>query len=245
MTRVKICGLRDAGTAVETAKAGADFIGLVFAESKRQVSPQQCHDIVEALHEHRRTPDLAQFDGPGRGEVPARSWFGAWNEALDDALPRFRPLVVGVFAGQSVIEVNEIAEAAKLDLVQLSGGEDADFVRQIRLPVLRAIHVEPAMSGDDVLEAAEPGTAVAILLDTASGGAKGGTGQAFDWQVAAEAARHLPFMLAGGLTPENAGEAVSQVHPWAVDVSSGVETNGVKDIEKIRAFIRAVKEVRP
>ena len=244
MTRVKICGLRDAAMAVEVATAGADFIGLMFAESKRRVTPQQCHDIVEAIRELRREKTPAAFDGPRRGEVSGRTWFSAWNEALDDGVARFRPLLVGVFADQPVEDVNGIAEAAGLDLVQLSGGEDDDFAARISLPVIRVIHVAEGAKPDDILDRATPGTSVGILLDTAVKGARGGSGIAFDWTVAAEAAERLPFMLAGGLTPENVADAVTQVRPWAVDVSSGVETDGVKDIEKVRAFIRAVKGVR-
>ena len=82
-------------------------------------------------------------------------------------------------------------------------------------------------------------TAAGLLLDTANPAVLGGTGSSFDWDVAAEVAPRLPFMLAGGLTPENVAEAVERVGPWAVDVSSGVETEGTKDVEKIRAFIRA------
>ena len=82
------------------------------------------------------------------------------------------------------------------------------------------------------------------MLDTADAAARGGTGESFDWDVAAEVAHRTPFFLAGGLTPENVAEAVRQVRPWAVDVSTGVETGGKKDIEKIRAFIRAAKGVQ-
>lgn len=244
MTRIKICGLRDAATAVEAAKAGADFIGMVFAESKRKVTPQECHDICEALRETRRTPGAAEFDGPRRGEVSARTWFSAWNEALDDAVARWRPLIVGVFADQPVEDVNDIAETAGLDIVQLGGGEDDAFAAQIHRPVIRTVHVASDMTADDVFELAPPGVAASIFLDTAVKGARGGTGVTFDWAVAAEAAQRLPLMIAGGLTPENVAAAVEQVRPWAVDVSTGVETDGVKDIEKIRAFIRAVKGAR-
>ncbi|OAI39631.1 hypothetical protein AYO38_07415 [bacterium SCGC AG-212-C10] len=242
MTRVKICGLRDPQIALEAAKAGADFIGLMFAESRRQVSPQQCHDIVEALAETRNGAGLATFEGPAPGEVRGSSWFGAWNEAIDDALPRFRPLLVGVFADQPLEHVNDIAEAANLDLVQLAGAESWDFARRVVRPVLNVLHVHEQTTANDIFDDLTPGTAAGVLLDTGTaGGARGGTGIAFDWEVAAEVARRLPFMLAGGLTPENVAEAIVQVEPWAVDVSSGVETDGVKDIEKIRAFIRAAK----
>lgn len=244
MTLVKICGIRDAETALETAKAGADFIGIMFAESKRRVTPQQCHDIVEAIKDARSQGREAAFEGPARGEVSARTWFGAWAEAIDQSATRWRPLLVGVFAGMNPDEVNDIAGAAGLDLVQLSGGEDDDFVRQVRCPVIRAVHVHEGMSAEDVEDRCVPGISAGLLLDTGSAGALGGTGTTFDWSIAAQVAERKPFLLAGGLTPENVAGAIEQVRPWGVDVSSGVESGGVKDIEKIRAFIRAAKGVR-
>ncbi len=245
MTKVKICGLRDPETALEAAKAGADFIGLMFADSKRRVTPQECHDIVEALKAGRTQGGMpvteANFGGPERGEVSARSWYGAWNDAIDEGLARWRPLIVGVFADMTVDQVNEISEAAGVDLVQLSGGEDDRFVRAIEKPVIRVVHVKEQMTADDVFEAAAPGLAVSVMLDTGKAGSHGGTGEAFDWSIAEEVAGRWPIVLAGGLTVENVAAAVAQVQPWAVDVSSGVETNGKKDIEKVRAFIRAAK----
>lgn len=244
MTLVKICGLRDAATAVETAKAGADFIGLVFAESKRRVSPQECYDIVEAIKAGRTQGREATFDGPVRGEVSARSWFGAWADAIEQSAARWRPLIVGVFAGMTADEVNDIADAAGIDLVQLSGGEDDDFVRRVQRPVLRVVHVHEGMTADDVEDRFHPGTPAGLLLDTGSKAALGGTGETFDWGVAAEIAPRTPFLLAGGLTPENVAGAIKACEPWGVDVSTGVETGDSKDIEKIRAFIRAAKGVR-
>lgn len=245
MTLVKICGLRDAETALETAKAGADFIGVMFvAESRRRVTPQQCHDIVEAIKANRAQGREVMFEGPVRGEVSARTWFGAWAEAIDQSATRWRPLIVGVFAGMTPDEVNDIADAAGLDLVQLSGGEDDSFVRRVHHPVIRVVHVREQMTSYDVDDLCVPGISAALLLDKGSAAALGGTGQTFDWEVAAEVGRHKPFLLAGGLSPENVAEAVDLVQPWGVDVSSGVETDGVKDIEKIRAFIRAAKGVQ-
>ena len=137
--------------------------------------------------------------------------------------------------------MNAIAEEADLDLIQLSGGEDAAFAGLMRRPVLRTVHVRPRTAAADVLAAAVPGVAAGIHLDTGADGARGGTGVAFDWNVAAEAGRALPVMLAGGLTPENVAEAIATARPWAVDVSSGVETDGAQDADKVRAFIRAAK----
>jgi phosphoribosylanthranilate isomerase len=245
MTLVKICGVRHPETALAAAAAGADFIGLMFAESRRRITPQECHDVIAALKEKRTTqgPDAA-FDGPARGDVSARSWFGVWADAIEQSAARWRPLIVGVFADMDAAEVNDIADAAGLDLVQLSGAEPDAYVSRIERPVIRAIHVKEGMTEYDVHDAAVPGTSAALMLDTASDSARGGTGKTFDWDVAAEVARRTPFFLAGGLTTENVGRAVEQVQPWAVDVSSGVETDGAKDIEKIRAFIHAAKAVR-
>ena len=242
MTCIKICGLRDAETAAVTVKAGADFIGLMFADSRRKVTPQQCHDICEAVLATRRTPPPVVFEAPLRGEVRGLSWYGAWSEAIEQSLFRWRPLITGVFADQTAEEVNDIADAAGLDFVQLSGGESPEFVRKIARPVIKVLHVAPGDDARDLWDHAGDHLSAAVLLDTAKPGQLGGTGETFDWDIAADTAARLPFMLAGGLNPENVAAAVTRVRPWAVDVSSGVETDGVKDVEKIRAFIRAVKE---
>jgi phosphoribosylanthranilate isomerase len=244
VTLVKIDGIRDPETALAAAEAGADFVGMIFAESKRRVTPQECYDIVQALKAKRMQGPDAEFDGPERGDVSARSWFGVWADAIEQSAARWRPLIVGVFADMRADEVNDIAEAAGLDLVQLSGGETQGYIERIERPVLRAIHVSEQDTAFDVFDAITAGSAAGLLLDTASQTVRGGTGQTFDWDVAAEVARRTPFLLAGGLTPENVAEAVAKVEPWGVDVSSGVETGGVKDIEKMRAFIRAAKGVR-
>ena len=251
MTRVKICGVRTVEAAVAAAEAGADFVGVMFAESKRKVTPQECHDIVSALKAWRverqkgRYGEDVEFEAPVAGEVArGASWYGAWSDALDDALMRWRPLIVGVFADQPLEDVNAIAAAAGVDLVQLSGDESAEFVHSVEHPVLKVIHVAGDTDAMDLLEVAVEKRAAALMLDTASPDARGGTGIAFDWAVAAELGKRVPFLLAGGLTPENVAGAVEQVEPWGVDVSTGVETDGKKDLEKIRAFVRAAKGVR-
>jgi phosphoribosylanthranilate isomerase len=244
MTLVKICGVRDPETALAAAEAGADFIGLMFAESKRRVTPQQCYDVVETLKAKRAQGPDAEFDGPARGDVSARTWFGVWADAIEQSAARWRPLIVGVFADMDADEVNDIARTAGLDLVQLSGGETQGYIERIQRPVIRAVHVSETDTAFDVADAISAGSAAGLLLDTASPAARGGTGLAFDWEVAAEVARRTPFLLAGGLTPENVAAAIEQVEPWGVDVSSGVETDGQKDIEKVRAFIRAAKGTR-
>jgi phosphoribosylanthranilate isomerase len=223
VTLVKICGLREPAHAIAAAEAGADFVGLVFAESRRRVTVEQARAIACALGE--------PLTAAGRD---ARQ--------IEALLRRKRPLVVGVFAGADAETVNRTAEAAGLDLVQLSGDEPWDMCGKFSRPVLKAVKVKDGMSAEEVIADLRPGAVP--LLDTHAEGALGGTGMTFDWAVAAEVARRFPIVLAGGLTPENVGEAVRLVHPWAVDVSSGVETDGVKDVGKIRAFVAAVREVR-
>ena len=221
MTLVKICGIREPAHALAAAEAGADFIGLVFAESRRRVTVEQARAIVGAL-----------------GEPLAVAGSGA--ERIDALLRQKRPLVVGVFAGADAESINRTAEAVGLDLVQLSGDEPWDICDSLSRPVLKAVKVKDGTSAAEVIAALRPGAIP--LLDTYAEGALGGTGRPFDWSVAAEVARRFPIVLAGGLTPENVGEAVRRVRPWAVDVSTGVETDGVKDVAKIRAFIAAATE---
>ncbi len=221
MTLVKICGLREPAHALAAAEAGADFIGLVFAESRRRVTVEQARAIARALGE--------PLTGAGGGA-----------EHIEALLRRKRPLVVGVFAGVDAEAVSRAADAVSLDLVQLGGEEPWDMCGKPSRPVLKVVKVRDGTSAEEIVAAIRPGAVP--LLDTHVEGALGGTGQTFDWAVAAEVARRLPIVLAGGLTPENVGEAVRRVCPWAVDVSSGVETDGVKDVEKIRAFIAAVSE---
>ncbi len=140
---------------------------------------------------------------------------------------------MGVFADQPIDEVNEIADAVGLDLVQLSGREPWEVCARVKRPVIKAVEAHGA---DEVLRGLEAGSAIAIMLDVSRG-----RGIAMDWEVAAAVARRMPLWLAGGLTPENVGDAVRAVRPWAVDVSSGVETGGAKDPDKIGAFVQAAK----
>jgi phosphoribosylanthranilate isomerase len=203
MTRVKICGIKSEEQALAAARSGADFIGLVFADSPRLVSPAQAKKIVAALK---------------RSKAPAA--------------------VVGVFVNSPATTVNSIAASCDLDRVQLSGDEDQDYCRAIERPVIKAVRAgniadeELLFGGEDVI----------ILLDTAVPGHYGGTGLTFDWSLAVPIARRFPVILAGGLTPENVAGAIRTVRPWGVDVSSGVETAGVKDMVKIEKFIKAVRE---
>ena len=248
MTHVKICGCMRVEDALAAAEAGADFVGLVFAQSRRRLEPDEASDIVRALGEplSRREllepPSLHRAGGAEGSPNAIEEWFRQGATALERLLERKRPLTVGVFAGQDLEAVNAIADECGLDLVQLSGGEPWQDCLLFARQVIRAVHVKQGAAANDVFGRIEAGTAVACLLDTASEGAYGGSGRTMDWTVARDVAARLPIVLAGGLTPENVGEAVRVVRPWGVDVSSGVETGDQKDVEKIGVFVKVAKE---
>ncbi len=154
------------------------------------------------------------------------------------ALPPF-VTTVGLFVNASRCELGEILDAVPLDMLQFHGDERPADCEGYHRPYIKALRVKP---GDDVAAQIEPyANASGILLDTFVAGVPGGTGLAFDWSLVP---RHLdrPIILAGGLTPENVRSAIEQTQPYAVDVSGGVEArHGIKDADKIRAFMRAVK----
>ena len=223
---VKICGVRDVDAAGTAAESGADMIGMIFADARRKVDVRSARDIRDLLGER-----VAIFESTA--------------EALSNArIAAGRPLLVGVFARQRAEEIIGVLDVVDLDVVQLSGGEDPAFAARIPRPVIRAVHVGPESMPQTLLAETCKKPATVTLLDAYSRQG-GGTGVTFDWVKARVVSEARPIMLAGGLSPENVGEAVEVVRPWAVDVSSGVETGGVKDHAKIRAFIAAAKGAVP
>lgn len=143
---------------------------------------------------------------------------------------------VGVFVREDAEIVAGLLERGVVDMAQLHGGEDEDYIRRLReltgKPLIKAFRVRTA----EDIAAAEKCSADYVLLDSG----EGGTGSVFDWGVLGRMKR--PYFLAGGLTPENVGRAVREFHPFAVDVSSGIETGGWKDTEKMAAFAAAVRK---
>ena len=211
-TRVKICGIRDKTHALAAVEAGADFIGLVFAPSQRQVSPAKACEIASAV---KKNSDATK--------------------------------VAGVFVNALSSQVNELADFCALDWVQLSGDESWQYCQELKKAIIKVIHVSSGQKTDEILADIETGyqllpeKELICLLDSRVGGAYGGTGQVFNWQLAKEVSVRFPVMIAGGLTPANVGQLVREVQPWGVDVSTGVEINGLKDTSKIRAFVKAVR----
>lgn len=212
MTKIKICGVQKPEDARAAAEAGADFVGLVFVpKRRRRLEIDQAQAILKALN------------------------------STSNHLPQ----TVGLFADQPLEEVNRIMRRCDLNLAQLCGGESVEYCQRVQGRVIKVVHV----GGSPVGAAAVNSLACRIesysnaghlvTLDRLVEGLQGGTGHSFDWDIAAELARRgHHFLLAGGLSPSNVAEAVAAVRPWGVDVSSGVETGGAKDGDKIRAFIR-------
>ncbi len=212
--RVKICGIRKPETARVACAAGADAIGLVFADG----SPRHV-DFDDAAH-------IAAAVGP----------------FVD---------IVGLFVDHTVKQIRSIARDLTLTTIQLHGEYDAaDIDKLAPHRVIRAVHFHAEGAGEmlrywEEIHQELPNLS-GILLDTPGGRQRGGTGESFDWfalrKAMDEAKPTVPIVLAGGLTVDNVAEAVRVVGPWAVDVSSGVESKrGVKDAAKIRAFCAAAK----
>ncbi|MBA3946917.1 MAG: phosphoribosylanthranilate isomerase [Herpetosiphonaceae bacterium] len=207
---VKICGVRTPEAALVAAEAGADFIGLIFAPSQRQVTAERAQAIVRALRSHAQGAHVA---------------------------------VVGVFVDEQPAEIAILADTVGLDWVQLSGEEPPAMADKLPVPVLKAVRFDGGANEMAWLAPTITCDLTPLVVDAHVAGSWGGAGVVADWQRAAALAETHPILLAGGLNPENVGVAIQAVQPWGVDVSSGVESAGVQDHAKIRAFVRAAKEV--
>lgn len=155
---------------------------------------------------------------------------------IASALPE-HVTTVGVFVDQSLNDVNDVACRVGLRAVQLHGSEDGEYVRAMTRPVIKAVAVVGSQAPD---VNAWPSN-VTVLLDVHDPVKKGGTGKTIDWTVAASVASRRNVLLAGGLTPQNVGDAIARVRPYGIDVSSGVEVEpGIKDHGRIKALFEAV-----
>ena len=218
-TQIKICGIKSVAIAEAVGKLLPEFIGFVFARSKREVTPAAAGEMIRAL---RQTGSSAK--------------------------------AVGVFVNPTLEQLASVLAEAPLDIVQLHGAETPDYCEGIKahfphIAVWKVLSVTESAMENGAAELARSiesysGAIDAIMLDTQGGG----TGRTFHWELipvvkARAAAAALPLFIAGGLQPDNVGELVTTYVPDGVDVSSGVETNGEKDITKIAAFIERVRAV--
>jgi phosphoribosylanthranilate isomerase len=166
------------------------------------------------------------------------------------AVKKYKASVVGVFVNMPVTTVNNVASSCQLDWVQLSGDESWEYCQQIEKPLIKAAHVSPGLSERELLAQMKDGEqqldsrSPVYLLDTLVESRYGGTGQTFVWEIARRAVAEYPVIIAGGLNPENVGAVIASLRPWGVDVSSGVESKGTKDVDKIRAFVQAVRSAQ-
>ena len=241
---VKICGNQSPPDVIAAARSGADFVGMIFADSPRKVTVQTARAMVRELGFPLNHHELALPPPMMRGDIPADElvdWCRQGTEKLASYLSQKRPLVVGVFANQHPDEINAITEETGVDLVQLSGTESWDDSLLINRQVIKAIHVSAAAAGQDLLSNIPSQRSLLIMLDAKDKERYGGTGKKIPFETSRQISTKIPIMLAGGLTPDNVSEAVKEVSPWAIDVSSGTETDGKKDYKKVASFIAAAK----
>lgn len=201
-TKVKICGLRREEDILLANDCKPDYIGFVFAKSKRQVSGETAAKLKQLLN----------------SDIQA----------------------VGVFVNASIEEIAELCEKHIIDVVQLHGDEDQDYIlelkKYVKNPIVKAVRVK---NTEQILEA-ENLPCDMLLLDTYTKGQYGGSGTTFDYELIPKLRK--PYFLAGGLTIENVTQAIMRCKPYAVDISSGVETDGWKDAEKVRTLIEKVRK---
>lgn len=205
MTQIKICANTNPEDAALAASLGADYLGLIFAESKRKITVETAKAIIQAV------PNFKNF--------------------------------VGVFMNQPKNEVQEIAEAVGIRILQFHGDEPSLYCQSFTekgYKVIKTFRIKDSMS----LKRIDEYNVFAFLFDTFVKEEGGGTGKVFDWNLIEDKPFiHEQLFLAGGLNPENVRAAIEKIRPYAVDVASGVENApGKKDPEKLKKFIQAVKE---
>ncbi|MGG6309579.1 phosphoribosylanthranilate isomerase [Paenibacillus macerans] len=215
---VKICGLQSVEVLKSMKNLPVDYVGFVFARSKRQISGGRAAELLPVL----------------------REWSGG-------AVPQS----VGVFVNPTLEELGEVLRQAPLDIVQLHGTESPFFCREVKaafgVNIFKAFSVKAdgTVHGGAALNAYD-GVLDGLLVDTYDPKYGGGSGVTFAWSAAEPyrrwaGDRGIPFLAAGGLHPGNVGDLIGALQPDGVDVSSGVETDGVKDIAKVTAFVERVK----
>jgi len=211
---VKICGLREPEHAAAAAGAGADLIGFIFAPARRQVTAAAARACIAAAR---------------------------------DAAPERTVLAVGVFVDAPPAEMRSIVEEAKIDVIQLHGDEPPDSLQHLPVPVVKALRPRSGTDAAHILGEinryrSSPRAPLGILVDGYAEEGSGGTGARADWRIAKEVGAVFPILLGGGLDSRNVSDAIRQVGPIGVDVSSGVEVKGIKSASRIDEFIRAARQ---
>ncbi|MDP4127864.1 MAG: phosphoribosylanthranilate isomerase [Bacillota bacterium] len=201
MTQIKVCGLTREEDITAVNRWRPNYIGFVFANSRRRVTPEQAHHLKDRLDPHIKA--------------------------------------VGVFTNEPLPSIVKLCLKGTIDVVQLHGDETEEYIRALKqktiCPVIKAIRVQ---STEQILKA-QTMSCDLLLLDTYQKGQYGGSGKTFDRTLIPPL--HKPFFLAGGMESGNIEQAVWECHPYGIDVSSGAETNGLKDETKIRQIIEAIQ----
>ena len=217
--KVKMCGISKVETIPAIVDAKPDYMGLVFAPSKRQVTVDQAKILVEELHRGYAKKYGSDTEHDKNGTIKT----------------------VGVFVNETVENLVTIANEANLDAVQLHGDEDEAFIQSLKertnVEVWKAVQIRSAADAEAWIDS----SADMLLFDAYHKDERGGTGEVFDWSCLDEFER--PFMLAGGIDGTNVARAIRTVRPYGIDISSGIETEGVKDDKKIKAFTNIVRTI--
>ena len=223
--KVKMCGISKVETIPAVIEANPDYMGLVFAPSKRQVTVDQAKTLVEELHKqyaNRYNRDAEQYS----------------NQTL---IHQEFIKTVGIFVNETLDNLVTIATEVNLDVVQLHGDEDEAFIQSLKertnVEVWKAVQIRSAADAEAWIDS----SADMLLFDAYHKDERGGTGEVFDWSSLDEFER--PFMLAGGIDSTNVARAIRMVRPYGIDISSGIETEGVKDNEKMKAFTNIVRTI--
>ena len=210
--KVKMCGISKVETIPAVVEAKPDYMGLVFAPSKRQVTVEQAKILIEELHKQC----INHYD----------------TKVVK---------TVGVFVNETLDNLVRIADTANLDAVQLHGDEDEAFIQSLKertnVEIWKAVQIRSAADVEKWIDS----SADILLFDAYHKDERGGTGEVFDWSSLDAFER--PFMLAGGIDSTNVARAIRTVRSYGIDISSGIETNGVKDDEKIKAFTKIVNSI--
>lgn len=223
--KVKMCGISKVETIPAVVDAKPDYMGLVFAPSKRQVTVDQAKTLVEELHKqyaNRYNRDAEQYS----------------NQTL---IHQEFIKTVGIFVNETLDNLVTIATEVNLDAVQLHGDEDEAFIQSLKertnVEVWKAVQIRSAADAEVWIDS----SADMLLFDAYHKDERGGTGEVFDWSCLDDFER--PFMLAGGIDSTNVARAIRTVRPYGIDISSGIETEGVKNDEKIKAFTNIVRTI--
>ena len=204
--KIKMCGLRRPDDIIYANECLPDYIGFVFAESRRKVSGREAKKL---------------------------------GEQLDPSIKK-----VGVFVNEPLRSLISISEEAGLDIIQLHGDEGEEYIKEVKHETGKELWKAVRVRMVKDIQEAQRLPADKLLLDSFSEESYGGTGKVMDFAVLDQADIRKPYFIAGGLTVENLPEILKKAEPYGIDISSGIETEGVKDREKMLKVIQCVRGVK-